>query len=166
MAGVGESELSVVHGVRQLRLVLEEEREIRRQDAVLYYLEHVPVLLPVELLEDVVPLLEEDILRLPGRDTGRRSDLYLLQYGDRLIEVMVLERAGGVHVRERRCRLDHELVVLAPVVEVVAESADEQSQALGRIIENAVSKRETFELSTGLPTSDPSRSDRVSRNWE
>ena len=64
----------------------------------------------VEFCEDVVVLLLEDV--------------------DGHVEVMVLHGGGGVDGGERGAHVDHELVVEAPVVEIVTESSHPQTQTL------------------------------------
>lgn len=54
----------------------------------------------------------------------------LLHDGDRLVEVVVLHRTCGVNRCNRGRRVEHELVAFASVIQVVAQRADEECQAL------------------------------------
>ena len=105
------------------RLVGEEEVEVRGQDAVFHVAQHLrnlrihpggcqdgkkgiaflSVFVWVEFGEYVVVLLLQDV--------------------DRHVEVVVLHGGGGVDGGERGSHVDHELVVEAAVVEIVADGA-------------------------------------------
>ena len=59
-----------------------------------------------------------------------RRTFYLLQDGDSHIEVMVLHGGGGVDRSQGRRGVHHELVVKAPVVQVVTDGSHPQAQTL------------------------------------
>ena len=72
-----------------------------------------PVLLRIQLGEDVVVLLLQDV------------------YGH--VEVVVLHRGRGVDGRQRGADVDHELVVEPAVIEIVADGSDEHRKTLCEI---------------------------------
>ena len=108
--GLSPRELVLLHDVGQLGLVGEEEGEVGGEDAGLHGLQHLVVLLVVEVVEDVVGLLLED--------------------GDPHAEVVVLHGGAGVHPSQRGLHVDHELVVKSSMINIVADSAHPQAQTL------------------------------------
>ena len=69
-----------------------------------------------------------------SRNPFTSARVYLLQDIDGHVKVMVLHGGGGVDGRQRAPDIDHELVVEAPVVQVVANSSHKHSQALKRTL--------------------------------
>lgn len=105
-------ELLLLHQHLQPCLVRKEQRQIGRQNAMLHQTQHLLVLAGRQLAENVVAIL--------------------LQNRHRLIEVMVLHGRRTVDGRYRRRRVQHELVVFAAMVQIVAQRSDEQGQPLVR----------------------------------
>ena len=103
-------ELVLLHDVCQPRLVGEEEGEVGGEDGLLHHVQRLLVLLGVEAVEDAVGLLLED--------------------AHPHAEVVVLHGRAGVDLGQRGLDVDHELVVEAPVVQIVANSPHPLAQTL------------------------------------
>ena len=103
-------ELALVDQLHEAVLLLEVDREIRREYGVLDDSHHPPVVLHRQILKDVVAVRVQD--------------------HHALVEVVVLHRARRVEDGEGRFGFCLEGVVRAAVVEVVAETGDQEAHYL------------------------------------
>ena len=118
-----------LHDVCQARLVGEEHGEVGGEDCLLHDVQRLLVLLGVQAVEDAVGLLLEDghphgeVVVLHG---GGGVDLSIVMI------MVIIRHVGDVlnYLGQRRLDVDHELVVVAAVVQVVADGAHPLAQAL------------------------------------
>ena len=102
----------VLHNVGQPGLVREEHGQVGGQDGFLHHVQNLLVLLGVEAVKDAVGLLLED--------------------ADPHGEVVVLHGGGRVDLGQRRLDVNHELVVVASVVQVMADGSYPLTKTLER----------------------------------
>ena len=106
----GPVEGVLLDNVGQPRFVGEEHGEVSGEDGLLHHIQSLLVLLGVEAVKDAVGLLLED--------------------ADPHGEVVVLHGGGRVDLGQRRLDVNHELVVVASVVQVMADGSDPLAKTL------------------------------------
>ena len=102
----------LLHNVGQASLVGEEQGQVGGEDGLLHHVQHLLVLLRVKTVEDAVGLLLED--------------------ADPHVEVVVLHGAGGVHLGQGRLNINHELVVVASVIQIMTDCSNPLSKTLAK----------------------------------
>ena len=100
----------VLHNVGQPRLVREEHGQVRGEDRLLHHVQNLLVLLWVEAVKQAVFLSLED--------------------ADSHGEMVVLHGGGGVDLGQGGLDVDHELVVVSSVVQIMTDGSYPLSQAL------------------------------------
>ena len=106
----GPVEGVLLDNVGQPRFVGEEHGEVSGEDGLLHHIQSLLVLLGVEAVKDAVGLLLED--------------------ADPHGEVVVLHGGGRVDLGQRRLDVNHEFVVVASVVQVMADGSNPLAKTL------------------------------------